>query len=246
MATTAERLQDQDRELYDEINKYIDELKGYAQGDYDFVVKYLKKQFETALGTDDKARAEFFKEVSNTLEKRIGRIPYDYELKTGREKEDIANFLKAKDEEDTEQRKQEIEFQAQQELASTKEQKVVKEGANERGMLDSGIEKRQSQEVATDRKVNVIDPQERKFAFQQALRDEDRRLGKISSERNLADIKTEARRGGEDEQSNLEYGTEKAKKTLEERLAEIERSRSQQMRSGLAVQTLGSVKSLGE
>lgn len=241
MATAGDRLKEKDSALFDEINKYIDELKGYAQGDYDFVVKYLKKQFETALGTDNVARADFMAKVANQLEARIGRIPYDYELKTGREKQDLADFLKQKDMEDAQQRKQEVEFNTQQELASQKEQKQVRTAANERGMLDSGIEKRQAGEVALERKVNVQDPQNRVFAYQQALRDEQKRLGVQGSERNLADITTGARRGAIDEQTNLDYGTEKANRTLQERLADLERTKNQQYRSGLALQTTSSL-----
>lgn len=233
MASAAEDLQQQDSQTFDDINQYIDELKGEAQGDYDFVVKYLKKQFESALGTDDTARAEFFTKVSNQLEERIGRIPYDYDLQTGREKEDYANFLKEKDMEDTDQRAQETEFKQQQDLAAKQEQKQITEGANERGMLDSGIEKRQQAEVAEERKVTQQDPQNRVFAYQQARRDEERRLGGVSSERNLADITTEARRGGQDEQFNYDKGSEGAERTLSKRLSELDRKKSSEM--GLAL-----------
>lgn len=244
MATAGEQLQQVDQELYDEINQYIDELKGYAQGDYDFVVKYLKKQFTTALGSDDSARADFFAKVANQLESRVGRIPYDYELKTGREKEDLANFLKQKDMEDADQRKQEVQFKEQQDLASEKEQKQIAENANASGLLGSGIEKRQKTEAAKERKTNIEDPQQRIFAYQQALRDEQRRLGIQGSERNIQDITTSARRAGQDEQVTLDYGTEKAKRTLEERLAELRRTQNQQYRSGLALQTTSSLENL--
>jgi len=241
MASASDQLQQQDPELHGEINKYIDELKGEAQGDYEFVVKYLKKQFEMSLGTDDTARAEFFSKVANQLEERVGRIPYDFELKTGREKEDYANFLKEKDMEDTDQRAQELEFQAQQDLAAKREQKEITEGANERGMLGSGIEKRQQAEVAEERKVTQQDPQQRVFAYQQARRDEERRIGGVTSERNLADITTEARRGGQDEQFNYDKGSEGAKRSLDKRLAELERTKAGEMRSGLAAVTLGNL-----
>jgi len=50
-----------------EAKKYGDELRVEAQGDYDFIIKWLKKQHETALGTDDTERAKFFELVANQL-----------------------------------------------------------------------------------------------------------------------------------------------------------------------------------
>ena len=46
MASAKDRLKDQDSELFDEINEYIDELKDHAQGDFDFVVKFLKQAYQ--------------------------------------------------------------------------------------------------------------------------------------------------------------------------------------------------------
>jgi hypothetical protein len=219
-----EKVKSEDRGLYDKINKYIDDLKEEAQGDFAFVTKFLKKQFEFALGTDDTARAGFFAKVANTLEERIGRVPYDFEKFTGREKEDIANFLKKKDMEDSEQRKEEIEFRKQQSLASEKEKKQVAQAASSRGMLGSGIQKRQEAEVAEERKVNIVDPKERVFAYRQALRDEDRRLGKIQSERNTEDITSKYRRLGQDTQFDYNRGMEGAERDLSKKLAAIDRT----------------------
>jgi hypothetical protein len=237
MANKSELLQQQDPELFGEINKYIDELKGEAQGDYDFVVKFLKRQYQMALGTDDKARAEFFTKVANQLEERVGRIPYDYELKTGREKEDMATYLKQKDMEDTRQRTQESEFNKQQDLAIKEEQKAVVEGANARGMLGSGIQQRQQTEVQEKRNTNIIDPQKSLFSYQQAIRDEKARVAQVQSDRNLADITTEARRGGQDEQYKYDYGSESAQRTLEKRLAALERERNSSIGEGLSMLT---------
>jgi len=237
MATTSELLQQQDKKLFDEINQYIDELKGEAKGDYDFVVKFLKKQFETALGIDDKARADFFSKVANQLEARVGRIPFDYDLKTGREKQDMADYLKQKDAEDANQRIQEKQFKEQQDLAAKQEKEKIQQGANTRGMLGSGIEAKQQQEATQARQTNIIEPQNSTFAYQQALRDEKLRLAQQQSGRTLEDLTTEARRTGEDTQNDYTYGTEKAGRDLATRLAEIERSKKSQMRQGLALQT---------
>jgi hypothetical protein len=156
---------------------------------------------------------------------------------TGREKEDIGNFLKQKDMEDSRQRVQEQEFEAQQEMMSEREQKQIRDEANERGMLDSGIEKRQSQEARQYRDTMEINPQKSTFAYQQALRDDQRRLGLMQSDRNLADLTTSARRGAQDSQYSYDYGTQKADLSLSQRLAELERERKSQYRGGLALQT---------
>jgi hypothetical protein len=240
--SSAELLKEQDPRLYSEINEYIDELKAEANGDYDFVVKFLKRQFETALGTDDVAKADFLAKVANVTEERVGRIPYDYDLMTGREKEDLNRYLQQADADDARQRQQEKEFEAQQQLAIEQEQKQVREGANERGMLDSGIEKRQSQEAQTTRETNVIEPQRSTFAYQQAMRNFDRSGAILQSQRNLADLTTDARRSAQDSQYSFDYGIEKANLSLEQRLAEIEREKSSQYRSGLALQTQVNMK----
>ena len=226
------KIKTEDPELYNAINKYIDDLRDTAQGDYDFVVKFLKRQFETALGSDDTARADFYAKVANTLEERIGRIPYDYDLMTGREKEDIGRYLQQADAEDVRQRQQEKEFEAQQQLASEKEQRDVRYGANERGMLNSGIEKRQAEETKTARETNIIKPQRSTFAYQQAMRDFNRTGAILQSQRNLADLTTEARRSAQDSQYSYDYGTGQAKMRLEERLREIDRENRLELERG--------------
>lgn len=226
------KIKAEDPELYKAINKYIDDLKKEAKGDYNFVVKFLKRQFETALGTDDAALASFYSQVANTLEERIGRIPYDYELMTGREKEDLALYLDQQDKADTRQREQEAEFEAQQQLAGDKEQREIRESASERGMLDSGIEKRQAEEARQEREVNVINPQRSMFAYQQALRDMDRSSAVLQSGRNIEDLTTTARRGAQDSQYSYDYGVGRADLSLAQRLAEIDREKRLEFESG--------------
>lgn len=228
----ANKINSEDPTMMADINKYIDDLKNEAQGDYDFVVKFLKQQFQSALGTDDTARAEFFAKVANVTEKRIGRIPYDYEKYTGREKEDLANFLKQKDMEDTDQRKREVEFESQQTLAKESEQKGIDEAASTRGMLDSGINKRQQSETAEKRKIDITDPKQRVFSYEQALRNEQRRLGVAGSARTTADIEDKYRRLGEDTQFDYDRGTEGAGRSLSSKLAAIERTRRGELERG--------------
>jgi hypothetical protein len=232
MATVEEQIRSIDSQAADEINKYIDELKGEAQGDYDFVVKFLKKQFETALGTDDSARAEFFSKVANQLEKRVGRIPFDFDVKTGREKVDIANFLRRTDIEDTDLRARELEFQQQQEFATGLETEQRKEEFGARGLLDSGLQKKRASQQAEARRLQT-DPVRRAFELERTRRGEQVGEAKLQSGRRLEDIETSARRGGEDVQFGFEKGSEAASRDLEKRLAAVERTGAQERRTVL-------------
>lgn len=221
--TVDERLKARSPDDFDAIHEFIDEMKGEFKDNYELLVSFLKDQFETALGNEDTDGAKFLASVANEYEKRVGRIPYDYELLTDREKEDFRNFQLQKDAEDDRQRQQEKEFMAQQKLASEKEQRDVRYGANERGMLNSGIEKRQAEETKTARETNIINPQLSTFAYQQAMREEERRLGALVKDRHLADLTTNARRLAEDALTTRDQGLAQADLTLAQKLAEIDR-----------------------
>lgn len=232
MATVREQIAGYDPEQAKAIDDYIDELKGEAQGDYDFVVKFLKKQFQSALGTDDKARAEFFSKVANQLEARVGRIPYDFDLQTGREKEDLTNFLRRADLEDADLRAREKEFQQQQEFAKGIETEQRQQEFNQRGLLDSGLQKKREQQQAEARRLET-DPLKRAFELERARRAEQVGEERLQSGRRLEDITTGARRAGEDTQFDYEKGTGLAQRSLEQRLAEIDRARRSEERSVL-------------
>lgn len=232
MASIDEQIRKLDEEALDEVNKYIDELKGEAQGDFDFVVKFLKKQFETALGADDKQRADFFAKVANQLEKRIGRIPFDFEEKTGREKEDISNFLRRLDIEDTDLRTRELEFKAQEEFATGAETERRKEEFGGRGLLGSGLQKKRQQQQAQAREL-ATDPRRRAFELERTRRSEQRREAELQSGRRVEDITTGARRAGEDTQFGFEKGTEGAELDLSKRLSAITRTGAAEKRAVL-------------
>ena len=236
MATVESQIRAIDTQAADEINKYIDELKGEAQGDYDFIVKFLKRQFDTALGTDDSARAEFFSQVANQLEKRIGRIPFDFDVQTGREKIDIANFLRRQDLEDTDLRTREVEFKQQQEFATGLETEQREEGFNKRGLLGSGIQDKQAAQQAEARRLQT-DPVRRAFELERTRRGEQTSEAQLQSGRRLEDITTGARRGGEDVQFGFEKGSEAASRDLESRLAAVERTGAAERRSTLGLLT---------
>lgn len=247
MATVEEQIRALDSQAADEINKYIDELKSEAQGDFDFIVKFLKRQFETALGTDNQARAEFFSKVANQLEERVGRIPYDFDIKTGREKEDIANFLRRLDLEDTDLRAREEEFKEQQEFEVGIEEERRQEEFGARGLLGSGLEKKRAQQQAEARRLET-DPVRRAFELERRRRAEERAESELQSGRRIEDITTEARRGAQDVKFGFEKGQESAQRDLESRLAAIERTGAQERRQTLGLLTQEELlkKQLGE
>jgi len=69
-------------------NSYIDSLISSANGDYDFIIEQLMNAHQKAVGSDDAQTAEFLESVADELEKKIGRIPYDYQVGVTRVNED--------------------------------------------------------------------------------------------------------------------------------------------------------------
>lgn len=210
MAGVAEDLQKINPDQASNIDKYVADLKATAQQNYDFVVKYLKKQHEMALGANDQARAKFLEQVANTYEKQVGRIPFDYETKTAREKEDIANYLKSSEIMKQDALTREAQFGAQQGYEKKLEQKQLAESMNTRGLLNSGIQTGESNRLALARQLFTEDPFYRALNLEKTQREEADRLKKIQSERNLFDITTGARRDAIDTQTAFEKGSEGA------------------------------------
>jgi len=194
----------------DNINKYVADLKATSQQNYDFVVKYLKTQHEQALGANDQARANFLEQVANTYEKQVGRIPFDYETKTTREKQDIANYLKSSELMKQDALTREAQFGSQQAFEKKQEQKQLSESMNTRGLLNSGIQKGESNKLALARQLFTEDPFYRSLNLEKTQRTEADRLKKIQSERNLFDITTGARRDALDTETAFTKGTEAA------------------------------------
>ena len=192
------------------INRYVEDLKATAKQNYDFVVKYLKQQHDAALGTNDTAKAQFLEKVASTYEKQVGRIPFDYETKTAREKEDIANYLKSSEIARQDQAARQGEFQAQDKFNSQQEQQANKESANARGLLGSGIQDKEANRLKLARQLFTEDPFYRSMNLETTQRNEADRLRQIQSDRNLFDITTGARRGAEDIQTATDKGNEAA------------------------------------
>lgn len=228
-------------EIYDPFKKEIEEMTkeiiDQAQGDYDFASKWLEANFKQALGTDDVERANFFKEVANSLESKVGRIVFDYQTNKYRHEEDVKlatdRTIEGRDlalkrlAEDEQVLKKEAETQNMLEreqqgatlnsrgiLSSTREDATGLAG-KEVGMLEEGIrDKMSALERAGLRSKDNIN-----LAANQSLEDI-----KLTDARGLDDLTTTARREGLDEQYAKDYGLEKAKRELEKqkKLAKVE------------------------
>jgi len=124
----------------DEINKYIDTLISEAKGQRDLIIKKLDAEHKMALGNDDQARARFIESVADSVETKIGRIPYDYERYTKRELDEYAlgnreiaeskNLAMAKLDED------ERAFDANLGFDQGNENRATVEDLNARGMME--------------------------------------------------------------------------------------------------------------
>ncbi len=216
-----------------QINKYVADLKATSQQNYDFVVKYLKTQHEQALGANDQARATFLEQVANTYEKQVGRIPFDYETKTAREKEDISNYLKSSEIAKQDTLTREAQFGEQQSYEKKLEQKQLAESMNTRGLLGSGIQGGESNRLTLARQLFKEDPFYSQISLEKTQRAEADRLNKIQSDRRLFDLTTGARRDALDTQSDFEQKSEGALLDKTQADKKLELAAEQQRREAL-------------
>lgn len=210
MATVAPVLQQISPDQASNIDKYVADLRANTQQNYDLVVKYLKTAHEQALGVKDDARAAFLEQVANAYEKQVGRIPFDYETKTTREKQDIANYLKSSELMKQDALTREKQFGAQQGFEKQQEQKQLAESMNTRGFLNSGIQQGESNKLALARQLFTEDPFYRQISLEKTQRAEADRLKQLQSGRTLEDLTTGARRDALDTQTAFNKGTEAA------------------------------------
>lgn len=71
-----------------QVDDYANGLIDQANGDYGFAAKWIEDEYKKALGTDDQERAQFLKNVADSLEGKVGRIEYDYNTGTYRANRD--------------------------------------------------------------------------------------------------------------------------------------------------------------
>lgn len=224
--------------LNEATNKYIDDLIGEAGGDRDYIVRKLDAEFDLALGTDDGARADFLQKVSDSLEQRIGRIPYDYEKFSARELEDYARgTTRLKEDTSTALARlgeDERVLKEENKKASMLERRTQQEELASRGLLEGTRD--QAQGIAGTLAGELDqDITNRDTALDRAIGRErfDIGLGQTrgledfdtAKNRNLADITTTARRGAIDEQNTFTFGTEAANREYEKTKKSLERQR---------------------
>ena len=236
------QLSDVYNEKSNAVNNYINDLLSTSQGDYDFAIKQLKRQHELALGTDDKARAEFMETVADKLEERIGRIPYDYEVGSTRLSENLARTQEVtnRNRDLALQRLAEDEQTWRQEFgrASEDTRQTQRESLSQRGLLTGtreGAEGLAAREVArTEGDLSTT-----LQGFERAL---GRERSDISTEaedtlfeaqreatRGLEDLTTGARRMAQDAGDQFAFGTEAQQRKLEEEKKRLERLREEKL-----------------
>ena len=224
------------------IDEYINSLISEAKGDKEFIIKKLTAEHQLALGNNDSQTAQFLETVSDALEKKVGRIPYDYEKYTARELEDYAKSksrLESSSDlalkrlaEDEAYLKQGVDANA---LIDRRNQEST---LNQRGIIQGTREQAQGlagQEV----KTLETDIDRRYQALAKSIGREKENIGisktqgledlALSKNRSLEDLKTEARRSAENQQLSTSFGTESANRSFEARKKALEAQR-QEMR----------------
>lgn len=177
-----------------------------------------------SLGTDDAARTKFFEDVADKLEERIGRIPYDYETLTAREKDAMNRKLQYAEMQDRQQYAQEYEFAAQQKFAKEQEQQTNVETSSKRGLLGSGIQQKESSRLALARKLTQEDPFYRQAANEREERNFLTAQEQTLSDQRLQDIKIQARRGALNIQYGYDKGSEAAQREKDKAIAAAQRA----------------------
>lgn len=222
----------------DNVNAQADALIAEAQGSYNYTAKWLEKEFQTALGTDDTARQEFLKKVYSAVESQIGTIPYDYEKYTERELQDYATDTSRLNE-DTDLALKIAEedynvLKQQSETQQTQDRQTQTEGLLGRGILTTQRETAggiPGQAVATlegnidlENKVDQSDYERNKEAL---ILERTRGLTDLETnkERNLQDITDKYRRAANESITAKDSGTEAAQLKLDQTTSSINRSK---------------------
>lgn len=224
-----------------DINKYVDDLIGKAQGDYDFAAKWIENSYKLALGNDDTAKANFLKQVANSLENKVGRIAFDYDTGTYRVNQD-ADMVQDRTVRNREQalsRLDEDEQVYRKQFAQDSQQARAEQEAalNQRGILS--VPRDQAAGLA-GKEVQTLEG-----TISDTLSAYERQLGRnrqdinteasdtlfdnaLNRTRSLEDLTTTARRGAQDEQNQHDYNLDAAKRQLEaaKQAAEVERRKS--------------------
>lgn len=239
-------------ELIGQNNSYIDSLISSAQGDYDFIIEQLMNAHEKALGSDDSQLAEFLESVADELEKKIGRIPYDYQVGVTRVNEDKATAteraLYGKDTalkrlaEDEQVWKRDF-GQFSDDSKVNQQEELLRRGIIQGTRADArGLAGENVQRLDTDL-GNQLSAYERALGRERTdiVRSADDALFDINrgSMRSLQDLKTGARRGAIDQVDETNLGKTKAQRELDAKKKILENQRkmlNQQAPTSVALQ----------
>jgi hypothetical protein len=213
--------------LNQQIDQYTNELIGEANGNYDFVAKWLENSYKLALGTDDQERAKFLKSVANDLESKVGRIQFDYNTNKYRTEQDIQTGTERTTQARDLALKRLSEDEATTRTQMAKEASSARQGTaeslSERGLLsgklgqEGGLEGRTAQELET----NIAD---KLSAYERTLGRNREDIG-ISSAQNLQDIQTTGQRNLEDLTTGARRSTIDTQSSYDQQLQQAQRQR---------------------
>lgn len=219
-------------------DRYINDLIAQAQGDKDFAIKLLTRDHELALGTDDAARAKFLEQVSDKLEEKIGTIPYDYQVGTTRENENLARITEVTNRNKNQAlaRLAEDEKVWKDQFADTSK---TARGSQQEQLLQRGILSgtRSDAQGLAGQEVGKLETD-----LSKQLEAYNREIGRSTQDintqasdtlftagreatRTLENLKTDARRGATAASDTFKFGSEKAQRALDAQKKALEQQR---------------------
>lgn len=225
-----------------EIEKYIGELENITNGDYDFIARWLESNYKEAVGNDDGARQQIIKEVANDLEKRVGRLGYDYQTGKYRIEQDAQTQTTRLNENTTTAlnrlKADEQQLKAEWEMKAKETRQNEAGNLNARGILNS------TRDAATGLAGSVVRNTEQGLGLswdalqrsvnqqrEDTLLNQSRGLTDISlqKDRGIQDLGTSTRRGYEDQSNTYNYQLQSAQREKERKLAELKRQKSESL-----------------
>lgn len=211
------------KENADSVDRYIESLMGEAKGQRDLMLKKLDAEHKLALGNDDGQTAAFLESVSDALETKIGRMPYDYQRYTARELETYGtNSRNIND-----NRKLALDKLAMDERNLGQSSK---ENLNSRGLLTGQNPDDLDGTAGQQFDKTVTEPvgMERSSINLQA---DQMQTGEDFRHRtSLEDLKVDARRGAQDQQLSTQFGREGTNLEYDSRMKALERQRDELLR----------------
>lgn len=221
--------------IKDQAEKWANEMINQAQGDFDFVAKWIESEYKKAVGSDDKQTQAFLDSVANKLEEKVGRIQFDYETGKYRKEEDRQTI------EDTRSKlltrlDQDQQLETKNLLRETREgRQNLGEGLNERGLINGSMKEGLVGEEFRDYDTEVNDrftALERAFGREREDVNLEADLGVRGINRDIEDLTTGARRGIIDETDERNMSTEEAQRRKESAIREANRQKELELLQG--------------